>query len=172
MSNDTTNENGEEMVVETTDEVVDTTTDESSDESSDESNDNLNDEVANLRKTIGSLKRELKKTKKTSETETKVAKPSGTVTLEEVALVNTIGMDGLAKAKRLAEIDGVSITDATKSEEFELWQKAEKERARRAESELRASGGGNGAKRKASLSDTGLSKDDHKKLEQEFLNRR
>jgi len=87
---------------------------------------------------------------------------------DELILLTKIGKEKFAKAQHIALINGTDVVTAHSSEDFELWEKGEAERKRKADSELERSGGGKGS-RVAKLGDKDLSREDHQRLEAEYL---
>ena len=77
--------------------------------------------------------------------------------------MTTIGKEGLSTARRIAQRDGIDVSEAVSSTEFDLWTKANEEDKRRKASELSKSKGGKQRTVK-SLDTPGLTRDEHKAL--------
>lgn len=153
---DLTNDN-EELELEedqqTDDQSVD---DKSNDDDSSDSDDEESKE--DLKAQLGRLKRELKKAQRTKQKKTS----SSDLSPDEVRLYARHDDDAVEKIRRIAKVEGMSLTEAEQSDYFSIYQKKREQEETARKASLGSSKGGRSKSKK--VSDASLSEEDHKAL--------
>lgn len=115
------------------------------------------------------IKRKNKKAKKSAEKNDaddaeKNTQLSDTLSREETYLIaKGHDLDDLETLNKIASINGVGVLEAEKSIEFDIFKKAKAEKVRRENASLKSKAGYK-AHTKKSISDSGLSEEEHKKM--------
>lgn len=153
--------------------TVETTTNEQPVENVSQETDNTEDSSKGMNDAamIGRLKRELTKANKTIKelqnqtTEKEPAPVAGSLTREEVVLLSSgVSEAELNQAAKIAAIEGISVTEATKSDLFIAWKDSENKKAQIMKAQMAASSGATNGSARKDFNSKDLSRDEHKAL--------
>lgn len=97
-------------------------------------------------------------------------KDSGSLTKEEAKLIaRGLSDEEIEKADKIAQVEGVSLTEAVGTDLFETWKEKRDKEIKAQEASIGASKGSGSQKKGKSLSDPNLEDKDHEKLAKERL---
>ena len=80
-------------------------------------------------------------------------------------------VDELERVKKIAQLDGVTLSEAMKSEDFTIWKQAREAESKREAASMEASRGSGNRGKKKTLQTPGLSKEEHKALFRQRMGR-
>lgn len=108
--------------------------------------------------------------KDTSKDKPKEQSKGDTLSAEEIRMIAKHDDEGLDKLRKIAAVEGVSLSEAEKSDLFQAWKEKREQELRQEKAQLRASKGAGGSSSKPlTFEEAGKDPEAHKKMLNAFL---
>lgn len=96
-------------------------------------------------------------------------KQQDSLSTEEIRIIAKYDDDGLDKLKKIAQVEGISLTEAVSSDLFEAWTQKQEEKKRQEQAQLRASRGSGSSTKPMTFKEAGKDPEAHKKMLKAYL---